>query len=82
MGWIPSFINALFCFSSVHGTSRFFRADQGTNFVWACNELAHINLGKVSPSISEKNITWLMNPSNSSHHGGIWERHWFRQMSS
>ena len=81
MGWIPIFINALFCFSSVRGTSRFFHADRGTNFVWARNELADINLGKVS-SISEKNITWLMNPSHFSHHGGIWERHWFCQTSS
>ena len=69
-----SFINALSRFSSIRGTARFIRSDRGTNFVGACNELAGINLGKVSSTLGEKNITWVMNSPHSSHHGGIWER--------
>ena len=69
-----SFLNALSRFSSVRGTSRFIRSDRGTNFVGARNQLENIDLEKVSSTLGEKNITWVMNPPHSSHHGGIWER--------
>ena len=69
-----SFINALSHFSSVRGTPRFIRSGRGTNFVVACNQLANIDICKVSNTLSDKNITWVLNPPHSSHHGGVYKR--------
>ena len=69
-----SFVNALSRFSSIRGTSRFFRSNRGTNSVGACNELSGIDLNKVSQKLGDNNITWVMNPPHSSHFGRILER--------
>lgn len=70
-----SFINALRRFLSRRGHVRILRADNGTNFVGAENEM--LNLEKVNNFLTNNGcelITWKRNPPLSSHRGGVWER--------
>ena len=69
-----SFINALRRFLSRRGYVRVLRADNGTNFVGAENEM--LNLEKINNFLTSNGcelITWKRNPPLSSHRGGVWE---------
>ena len=57
-----SFLNAFRRFVSIRGPVRVLRCDQGTNFVGARNDLLKMN------------CELMLNPPNSSHRGGVWER--------
>ena len=70
-----SFMNALRRFLSRRGYVRVLRADNGTNFIGAENEM--LNLERVNNLLSSSGcelITWKRNPPLSSHRGGVWER--------
>ena len=69
-----SFRNALTRFTTVRGSVRTIRSDQGTNFTCAKKQLESIDINKLSAELESKGVHWTLNPPHASHHGGSWER--------
>ena len=73
-----AFLNALRCFIAIRGAVQQLRSDQGTNFVGAKNELKaalqELDAERIKTFLSQRQCNFLMNPPQSSHAGGVWER--------
>ena len=73
-----AFLNVLRCFIAIRGPVHQLRSDQGSNFAGARNELAaaikEMNVNKITSHLRDHDCEFLLNPSYSSHRGGVWER--------
>ena len=75
-----SFLCSLRRFLARRGNVKRIRTDRGTNFIGSEQELSSEvdRLLKSESVIHEatlrKNIDWVFNTPNASHHGGVWER--------
>ncbi|XP_046547595.1 uncharacterized protein LOC124257539 [Haliotis rubra] len=73
-----AFINMLRRFISIRGKMKEFRSDRGTNFTGACSVL-NVNVINVEDEpikrfLSDNKASWIFNPPQASHMGGVWER--------
>ena len=73
-----SFINSLIRFTSIRGSVRRIRCDNGTNFVSGRKEIAlgvkQWNKAHIDSWCKSHDIDWRFNVPLSPHWGGLWER--------
>ena len=69
-----SFRNALTRFITMRGNCQIIRSDQGSNFLCARKQMDAIDVRGLAKELQERNIQWILNPPQASHHAGSWER--------
>lgn len=73
-----SFINSFRCVTAIRGNIRKLYCDRGTNFVGAASSFKQAFDSMTNADLVTKlrnlNCTFVFNPPNASHMGGVWER--------
>ena len=68
------FINGFIRFTARRGYPKKIWSNNGTNLVGAQAELSRSLQDKVISAARRKEVDWIFNTPQASHHGGVWER--------
>ena len=67
--------NALQRFMAIRGVTKYFRSDQGSNFIAVRNQLNTVMMSnQMQENLRSWNCEWQLNPPGASHFGGVHER--------
>jgi len=71
---ITAFRNAFRRFTSIRGSCKMLRADNGTNFVGTANQMTQLDTVKIEAELNKIDTEWRFNPPRAPHFGGVFER--------